>query len=406
MPENQHEIPGAVIDWLLEGDPAIRWQVQRDLLGEAKAVWSTERALVATEGWGAALLARQDDGGLWAGKLYSPKWTSTTYTLYLLRLLGLPAGHPQALAGCAQLLEDGLYLGREFRFSRGQKQRDLGVTALALAICRYFRAEHPALGATAAFLLTQQRPDGCWLPDERPESAPYAMETTRLVVDALAECVRHTPLSPGNALLEDALARGWEYLLARRLGLGGDQQAKPGWTVFAFPPYWFYDVLTALDLLRGRAGRPDSGAAPAIDLVRRRRGADNRWKPGKPHAGKTFIEMDPPGEPSRWNTLRALRVLRWWEGDVWTSERLDVGTSGRRNVWTSERLDVGTSERQGARGACPARGQRASGRRVPTGRGVGPWPGHGLCGGPKAHLRDHGARGACPAMGRSPTAQR
>jgi hypothetical protein len=322
------EVAPATLAWLMQGDPAIRWQVERDLQSADTAVWSAERARVAATGWGAELLRHQGDDGRWgsgstAGSgLYSPKWTSTTYTLYLLRLLGLAPGHPQALAGCTALLEGGLYLGREFRFSnasRGYVQeggpeagRDLGVTALVLASCLYFGGSHPALGAVVAFLLTRQQPGGAWWPDNGPVAEAYGMETTRLVLDALAEWRRSRPNGPADPALTRAITQGQTFLLEQHLGASAD--GKPAWLQFAYPPYWFYDALTALDDLRAAGLAPDGRMGPAIDAVRRRCKADGRWPALKPHAGKTYVKMETPGEPSRWNTLRALRVLRWWEG--------------------------------------------------------------------------------------------
>jgi hypothetical protein len=237
------EVAPATLAWLMQGDPAIRWQVERDLQSADTAVWSAERARVAATGWGAELLRHQGDDGRWgsgstAGSgLYSPKWTSTTYTLYLLRLLGLAPGHPQALAGCTALLEGGLYLGREFRFSnasRGYVQeggpeagRDLGVTALVLASCLYFGGSHPALGAVVAFLLTRQQPGGAWWPDNGPVAEAYGMETTRLVLDALAEWRRSRPNGPADPALTRAITQGQTFLLEQHLGASAD--GKPAW---------------------------------------------------------------------------------------------------------------------------------------------------------------------------------
>src|SRR4051812_10385501 len=110
METRQHD----TVPWLLAGDPAIRWQVQRDLLGAPEKTWQAERRRVATQGWGAQLVNRQDPDGRWGHGIYTPKWTSTTYTLLLLRDLGLPAKHPAALRGCELILKRGLGpLGRE-----------------------------------------------------------------------------------------------------------------------------------------------------------------------------------------------------------------------------------------------------------------------------------------------------
>src|SRR5688572_10124420 len=98
------------IPWLLDGDPAVRWQALRDLAGAPETTVARERGKVARDGWGARLLAVQDPDGRWAGGLssegglYSPKWISTTYTMLMLRDFGLPAGNRQARKACTLLL--------------------------------------------------------------------------------------------------------------------------------------------------------------------------------------------------------------------------------------------------------------------------------------------------------------
>ena len=298
-----------IIPWLLDSDPAIRWQVMRDVLGAPEASWAPERRRLAESGWAADLLRRQGQDGLWNRSLYDGKWVSTTYTLYLLKLLGLPEGHPQALRACEQLLARGLYQGEEVRFSRGRALQDLGVSALVLSLCGYFGYPGQELPHMADFLVSQQQPDGSWQMDKTPEAADYRFECTLLALESLWQVRGRYP----GAAVAQAEARGQEFLLAQALGLEGGKPLKKQWISFSFPPYWFYDVLTALEYFRSFGANRDPRLQEAIELLRGRQAKDGTWKPGARHPGKTYFEMEKAGRPSRWNTLRALRTLRWWE---------------------------------------------------------------------------------------------
>ena len=301
-----------VIDWLLEGDPAIRWQVLRDLLRLDKSECGPERERVATEGWGRQLLERQDPDGLWSRSLYNGKWTSTTYSLYLLKLLGLAPRHPQALLGCRRLLDSGLYGRREIRFSKKAETPDLGVTALVLSLCSYFGLEDDSLFLLARHIIDQQKRDGSWLPNDSPGAGDYTFETTLLALDALVQSWGVLAGGPEGYSSLAAVRKGRQFLLGHDLYLASGNPIKTAWESFSFPPYWFYDVLTVLDHLRATGATPSPRMQRAVELVERRRGGDGRWKLGAAHRGKTFFDMERAGRPSLWNTLRALRVLDWW----------------------------------------------------------------------------------------------
>ena len=301
----------SAIRWLLDSDPAIRWQVMRDLVREAPDVYEAQRARISQVGWGRRLLEMQDADGLWGNSLYNGKWTSTTYSLYLLKVLGLAPQHSRALVGCARLIEGGLYDGREIRFSRVQAVADLGVTALVVSICSYFGWPGEELPAIAKGLLDRQRPDGSWRPDGAGSASEYEFETTLLAVEALLQFQRRA--AGHTAAIAGARRRGWRFLLDRRLGFEPDGRSKRAWASFSFPPYWYYDYLTALDCLRDSGGDRDHGAQAAIDLLGARRKRDGRWGRGAKHVGRTYFDLEAPGQPSRWNTLRAMRVLEWWD---------------------------------------------------------------------------------------------
>jgi hypothetical protein len=228
-----------------------------------------------------------------------------------MKLFGLPTRNTQALKGCNQLLTKGLYQDQEIRFSRDQEIQDLGVSALVLSICSYFGYEDESLQRMAHFLAGQQCKAGNWLPNGLQSAEAYTFETTLLVLEALLQFRNRYPEEKSTAT-STAVAKGQEFLLKHSLFLTLGGPMKSGWTSFAFPPYWFYDVLVALDYFRSFQMNRDGRIQPAIDLLLKRQTKDGLWMLGSQHPGKTYFEMEKAGKPSRWNTLRALRILEWW----------------------------------------------------------------------------------------------
>jgi hypothetical protein len=291
-----------VLDWLLESDPAIRWQALRDL---ARRPFASEQRRVAGEGWGARLLALQDDDGRWGGGVYTPKWTSTTYTLLLLRDLGLAPRHPQALRACRLLLEEGCWDDGGINFYQPRSQRsETCITAMVLSVCSWFGLKDKRLGDLAAYLRNAQLNDGGWncsaRPGERDKHSSF--HTTISVLEAL-----HTIGEPSP--------RAVEFLLAHRLFRSHrtGAVARAEFTRLHFPPRWHYDVLRGLDYFRAAGCRRDPRLQDAIDLLESHRRRDGKWLLARGYPGKTFFELEAAGKPSRWNTLRALRVLQWWK---------------------------------------------------------------------------------------------
>jgi len=308
-----------VIRWLLDGDPAIRWQAMRDLMAAPARTVERERRKVAREGWGARLLARQDAAGTWAGRksgdggLYHPKWTSTTYTLLLLRDLGLPATNRQARRACTLLLDGGFQRDGGFNYGWGG-QGETCITGMLVSMLSCFRHDDERLDTALAHLLDRQMPDGGWN-CQRPRGATHSSVHTTISV---LEGLRDYELYRGRRLraVRAAQRRGREFLLAHRLFRSHrtGEIIKPVFLRFAFPPRWHYDVLRALDHFQAVDAPRDERLAEAVSIVLRARGKDGRWRLQHRFPGKTWFEMERVGAPSRWNTLRALRVLRWWEG--------------------------------------------------------------------------------------------
>ncbi len=302
-----------VIDWLLQGDPAIRWQVLQQVGAPDEAVES-ERRRVANEGWGAQLLACQDEAGTWGGGLYTPKWTSTTYTLLLLRSFGLPAAAPQAQRGLERLIAGGNFSRGGINLWRTVRYSDLCVDAMTLALLAYFRYPGSWAQQLAGHLLAHQMADGGWNCLWYRQATHSSFHTTLSVLEALAE---YAVLAPDQADWDAVARRGEEFLLVHRLFRSHRSGAVVDERMLrcSFPPRWRYDILRALDYFCLRRRPYDERMQDALDILRQKRRPDGRWKLENRHAGLTFFEMEKAGQPSRWNTLRAQRVLRWFGQD-------------------------------------------------------------------------------------------
>ena len=302
-----------VVDWLLDGDPAIRWQVMRDLVGASATAVERERKKVARQGWGALLLERQDEDGRWARGLYTPKWTSTTYTMLLLRDLGLPPTNAQAKRACRLLLDEGMRPDGGIHFG-DRETSETCITGMVLSILAYFRFADDRLHTIADHLLRVQMPDGGWN-CRRPRGATHAsVHTTISVLEGLRQYeLRQTRCGRD---VRAAQKRGREFLLVHRLFRSHRRGTvmNSAFTRLTFPPRWHYDILRALDYFRDVNAPRDTRLAEAIDILHERMTDDGRWKLENRYQGKTFFEMERVGRESRWNTLRALRVLRWWNG--------------------------------------------------------------------------------------------
>ncbi len=308
-----------VLIWLMQGDPAIRWQVMRDLLDTPQARWQAERRLVARSGWGARLLRLQQPDGVWGGGLYSPKWVSTTYTLLELRDLGLPGSSAAARRGTRLLLDGMLGEPGSARFDQRLAHLDLCVAGMLLSLGSYFGVDNGLLEILVAHLLAQQMDDGGWNCDRlKPAGAVHgSFHTTFNVLDGLQDHLDQDRASAKQrAAIRAAQRRAAEFMLVHRLHRSHTtgEIVKGSFLLFSFPPRWFYDVLRGLDYFQ-RIGAPrDPRFAEAVALVEGKRRADGTWPLQNRHAGRAHFEMEQPGQPSRWNTLRALRVLNWWGG--------------------------------------------------------------------------------------------
>lgn len=305
------------IDWLLDSDPAIRWQAMRDLTDASPAAIAAERARVPHEGIGAEILARQGSDGSWR-RADAPVWLPTLFTLLLLRATGVDCGEPAIESAVARLeasLRWNNQPGWELRpaefggnpFFEGEVEPCINGGTLALGA--YFGRPTQSL---ARRLVGEQLDDGGWN-CEAPMSVRSSYHTTICVLEGLLEYERAVGPAPE---ITATRRRGEEYLLKRGLfrKRSTGEVANPEFLEFAFPPRYHYDVLRALDYFRNTGVRPDTRIDDAVDLVESKQQAGGRWLLDRAYDEALALPLgESVGEPSRWNTLRALRVLRWYE---------------------------------------------------------------------------------------------
>ncbi|HEY2596983.1 MAG TPA: hypothetical protein VGJ79_00730 [Candidatus Dormibacteraeota bacterium] len=319
------------VDWLLDSDPAIRWQVMRDLTDAPEVDVAAERARVATEGWGARLLALQRPDGHWdkstperltsaeaiswwrsmpperQGTLF-PEWTSTAWSLMLLRAFGLDPASPQARQAVRRVREQVAWEHDGEPFFAGEVEPCINGKVVALGA--YFGE---GVDGIVDRLIGEQMSDGGWNCEQENGSTRGSFHSTIDVLDGLLEYER---AAGGSHKARTARIRGQEYLLERGMlrRLSNGEVIDRAFTQFSFPTYWHYDALRGLDYLRAAGAAPDKRMAEAIGLVESKRNADGRWLLENPHRGRMHFALDEgPGKPSRWNTLRAMRVIRWYQ---------------------------------------------------------------------------------------------
>jgi hypothetical protein len=327
-----------VIDWLLDADPAIRWQVMRDLTDAPNDLVAAERARVAGEGWGARLLALQQPHGQWPagtpefpskhaeewwdslgperqGTLF-PVWTATAWSLVLLMAFGVEPDSAPARHAITLVHENIRWEHDGEAFFDGEVEPCINGRTVALGA--YFGVD---VAPVVDRLVGEQMADGGWNCEQENGSTRGSFHTTIDVLEGLLAYERAAGSVPEAA---EARLRGQEYLLERRMfrrlstgeviDYDRKTDAPAAWTQFSFPTFWHYDVLRGLDYLRAAAVIPDNRVTEAIDVVRSKSDTDGRWPLENPHPGELYFAIDgAEGQPSRWNTLRAMRVLRWYE---------------------------------------------------------------------------------------------
>lgn len=314
--------PTDVIAWLLDSDPALRWQVERDLLDAPTQQWEATRARIPQEGFGAALLAKQDPDGQWAGGAFFPKgffenhenqllpgqpWTATTWSLTMLREWGMDPA-PLIERNTAQLLAENSHWEYDDSLPYWGGEVDCCINAMTLANGLWLGAD---VGSLPHWFLEHRMEDGGWNCEWESGSVRSSFHSTLNVLRAL---LIHEQATGGTRATRAARDAGEEYLLERHLAWTLSTREMPGPWVdhFLYPPRHIYSALRALEHFR-LAGRKESRMEEAVAMVREAQQADGTWLQQKVLPGEVWFEVDvPEGEPSKWITLEALRVLRWW----------------------------------------------------------------------------------------------
>jgi hypothetical protein len=310
------------LEWLLDSDSAIRWQVLQDLVHAPPDVVKQERARVALEGWGARLLALQGEDGTWAGGACFPAgykfddqpgqpWTPTLPTLQLLREFGVEPDSPKVQRSIEAVKTNCRWEHAGQPFFEGEVEPCINGRTVALGV--YF---HQDVQPIVARLLSEQLADGGWNCEAERGSVRTSFDTTINVLEGLLAYERATG---GSSELSAARQRGEEYLLERKLSRrkSTGEIVNPDWLKFSFPVHWHYDVLRSLDYFRLVGGKPDARLDEAMSLLRSKQQPDGTWLLENTHPGEVHLVLeDGDGRASRWNTLRALRVLAWYEASA------------------------------------------------------------------------------------------
>ena len=308
-----------VLEWLLDSDPSIRWQALRDLAGAPADQVAAERARVATEGWGARLLALQGEDGQWAGGALFPAgggpsgpdegqpWTATEPTLTLLREFGVDPGDGRVRRAVARVGDNCRWEYDGEPFFEGEVEPCINGRTVSLGV--YFGQN---VDGIVARLCGEQLEDGGWNCEAENGSVRSSFDTTINVLEGL---LAHERATGGSVESVAARRRAEEYLLERSLLRRRSTGAvvNPAWLTFSFPTRWHYDVLRGLEYFRQAGGPPDARVDEAVEVLRSKRQADGLWPLENTHRGRVHFPLeDGDGRPSRWNTLRALRVLDWY----------------------------------------------------------------------------------------------
>ena len=301
-------------EWLLAGDVAIQYQVERDLLHHERP---DLRGRIATEGWGSQFLQLRKPEGHWGEGFYRPKWTSSHYTLLDLRHLGIAPDQPLIRQSVARILRENKEKDGGINPAASIKQSDVCINGMFLNYAAYFGAEATALESVVDFLMAMRMPDGGYNCQSNRQGAVHSsLHTTLSVLEGIHEYGVNGYIYRADEL-EASAVRGREFILQHHLFRSDHTGAiiKAQFLVLSYPSRWYYDILRALDYFRAVGMAYDPRMQDALDVLWKKLRPDGTWSLPYPHPGEIHFVMERAGKPSRWNTLRALRVLRHWPTD-------------------------------------------------------------------------------------------
>jgi hypothetical protein len=297
-----------IIQWLLEGDVSVQYQVQRDLLG--KEIPELQER-IASEGWGKRFLDARKANGHWGRGFYQVKWISTHYSILDLKHLNIAPDHPQMAETVVIILREQKSEDGGINPSRQIKQSDVCINGMFLNYACYFKADDAALHSIVDFVIDQQMPDGGFNCHSNRQGAVHSsLHTTISILEGIQEYVANG-YAYRRLELDQIAAEAREFILQHRLYLSDHtgQIIDKRFLMLSYPSRWKYDILRALDYFRADGVDYDDRMQPALDVLLKKRRADGTWPVQAKHAGQVHFDMEQIGAPSRWNTLRALRVL-------------------------------------------------------------------------------------------------
>lgn len=293
---------------LSSAQPSILYQAYRDILEDDKQAIREQRQILQ-KGWGEQLMACRDDNGLWENSLYSPKWTSTTYSMLLLRRME-PVIEKRLNVSAILLAEKGIYSDGGINFSNSMKNSETCISGMILYILSYFAPDNKINETLKGYLLDEQMDDGGWNCRKYKGATHGSFHTTVNVIEGLASYGKY--ISKDRAI-ERAIGNAMEFLLIHRLFKShrtGDIVDRK-MTMFSFPPRWRYDIMRILDFAAAGNFIYDSRMDDAVAILKKKKIDDGFFKMQNRHAGRTYFEMDKPGQIGLWNTLRGMRIMKW-----------------------------------------------------------------------------------------------
>jgi len=308
-----------LIQWLLEGDVSIQYQVQRDLLGVEKP--ELQRC-IATEGWGARFLDARKPNSHWGRGFYQVKWISSHYSLLDLKNLNIAPTQPETRETIDIILRERKSEDGGINPSTQIKESDVCINGMFLDYACYFQTDETVLHSIVDFIISEQMPDGGFNCRSNRQGAVHSsLHTTLSILEGIHQYAVSGYEYRSNEL-DQIAAEAREFILQHRLYLSdrtGDIIDKR-FLMLSYPSRWRYDILRALEYFRAADIKYDERMQPALDVIMQKRRADGTWPVQSKHPGQVHFDMEQTGGPSRWNTLRALRVLKHFgvfEPSIW-----------------------------------------------------------------------------------------
>lgn len=299
-----------IVEWLLNGDVSIKYQVHRDLLCSSENQQKKLQKKIETEGWGAQFLHAQKENSHWGRGFYQPKWISTHYTLLDLKNIGLSQNNGNAQKSILKILDETIGRDGGVNYSKTVKESDVCINGMVVGIASYFKIMGKKINSLIDYLLSTQMDDGGWNCEHIHGATHSSLHTTISVLEGLLE-YKKTGGEHRIKDIEKADSRGIEFILEHKLF----QSHRTGAIIdkkmlmLSYPSRWRYDILRALDYFQSAKIRYDNRMDAAIEILIKKRRSDHKWPLQMKHSGQVHFDMEKTGQPSRWNTLRALRVL-------------------------------------------------------------------------------------------------